>query len=52
MIKTCFDLHCLRRLDFDDDGVRFFLKHSMGDDYPRIWWWSLKFWERGGFMLS
>ena len=50
-IKRFFDLRCLRRLDFDDEGVRFFLRRYLGTEQAEIPC-ALRFWERGGFKLS
>ena len=50
-IKHFFDLYCLRRLDFDDEGVRFFLRRYYDRPDVNISR-SLRFWERGGFRLS
>lgn len=50
-LKRFFDWHCLRRLDFDDEGTLFFLSRYCGRQISRIPM-ALRFWERGGFKPS
>lgn len=49
-IKRVLDLRCLRRLGFDEQGRRFFLRCYLGDNYRERWWWVLEFWRLRRFV--
>ncbi len=48
VLKLFFDLKCMRRLDFDEETRRRFLRLYLGADYSERWWPVMEFWRKGG----
>ncbi|CAN5218159.1 hypothetical protein BH24PSE2_BH24PSE2_02920 [soil metagenome] len=50
-IKRILDMNCLRRLDFDREGRRAFLRRYLRDDYSQGWWRVFELWRLRRFRL-
>ncbi|MGH8495135.1 MAG: lipopolysaccharide kinase InaA family protein [Gammaproteobacteria bacterium] len=50
-LKRILDINCLRRLDFDRQGRRAFLRHYLGEDYSPGWEHVLELWRLRRFRL-
>ena len=51
MLKYFFDMHCMKRLGFDYDGQRFFLREYLGRRPTNLEWLIFRFWTKGGFRM-
>lgn len=51
MLKYFLDMHCMKRLGFDYDGQRFFLREYLGRRPTNLEWLIFRFWTKGGFRM-
>ncbi len=51
MLKYFLDMHCMKRLGFDCEGQRFFLREYLGRRPTSLEWLIFRFWTKGGFRM-